>query len=498
MLRLLLKPKERRTLLLLGIVTIIGYFTYVQGFSNPAAFFWDENYHIASAQKYLSGIYFMEQHPPLGKLTIALGEVLLDRNATDTQFINTDYGTDPPEGFSFTGYRLFPVLFAWLTAPLLFLILWKLMLSDLAAALLSSLYLFDNALIVHLRGAMLEPALLFFAALTMLAFLLIVQGKNDRLFPHWSLLFGLALACVMTTKVVGLVLILLVPAVVWQLWPKRTQIQRFLIAGGLSFLITYVAVWQTHFALGRTVNPILPDQGYYQASEEYKAVLTAGKTASLRWFPVMLRDSLRFVSHYNSGVPRLDLSKPDENGSPWFLWPVGGRAINYRWETPDGGFYQYLYLQVNPVVWWTTTLGIIAAVGLLLASFVLPLREPLRHRPALVIFTGLYFSYMIAIARIGRVMYLYHYFLPLLFSFCVLALVVMELKRMGPYLLTEKLRIGALLCFAALVFSGYQFYRPFTYYEPISDGAFEKRVLLDVWELRCVNCPRESPFVRVP
>ena len=100
----------------LAFLAVLSYATIVSGFSRPQALFWDENYHIASAQKYLNGVFFMEPHPPLGKLLIAAGEGLLQRNDRNDQFIDTDYATNPPEGFDFTGYRLFPVLFAWLTA----------------------------------------------------------------------------------------------------------------------------------------------------------------------------------------------------------------------------------------------------------------------------------------------------------------------------------------------------------------------------------------------
>lgn len=489
-------PEVKRSHLLLFLVTAIGFCTYVQRYNEPAAFFWDENYHIASAQKYQHGIYFMEQHPPLGKLLIAAGEGLLNRNAVDNQFIGTDYGTDLPEGFSFAGYRLFPVLLAWLTAPLLFLIFWKLTKSDIAAALLSSFYLFDNALIVHLRGAMLEPALLFFSALTILAFLLLRDEKNIQRFGWYSVLFGISFGCVLTTKVVGLVMILLIPALLWLLWPAKDLIQRFLGIGALAFLVTYVGVWQLHFALGSTINPVLPDEGYYQASDQYKAVLTAGKSGSLRWFPLMLRDSLKFVSHYNNGVPRLDLCKEEENGSPWFLWPIGGRAINYRWETGDGGLYQYLYLQINPAVWWISFAGVIASLGLLLSSFVMDVKTPLRDRPMLLIFTGLYFAYMAAISQISRVMYLYHYFLPLLFSFCVLVLVLMEFRRIGKWTITTECRLGAFLGIALVIFASYEFYRPLSNYEPISDGAFAARNVVNLWELHCVNCAKTSSFVQ--
>ena len=116
--------------LFLGFVILLSYFTYFHRYWEPQAVFWDENYHIASAQKYLHGIYFMEQHPPLGKLLIALGEKMLHPNEKTDQFIGTDYGTDFAAGFSFAGYRFFSALLAWWTAPVMFLLFAMLRRSD--------------------------------------------------------------------------------------------------------------------------------------------------------------------------------------------------------------------------------------------------------------------------------------------------------------------------------------------------------------------------------
>jgi len=54
------------------IILAVSYFTYFKNYDYPPSVFWDENYHIASAQKYLTGVMFMEAHPPLGKLFVAL------------------------------------------------------------------------------------------------------------------------------------------------------------------------------------------------------------------------------------------------------------------------------------------------------------------------------------------------------------------------------------------------------------------------------------------
>src|SRR3989442_10135321 len=114
-------PFDRDTWLVLLLVTVAASLVYVVNFSFPAVPFWDERYYIVTAQKYLHGVYFIDLHPPLGKLLIALGERLFGRNAVTTHFLDVTYwATTVPPGFSFVGFRVFPVLLAWLTAPLLF------------------------------------------------------------------------------------------------------------------------------------------------------------------------------------------------------------------------------------------------------------------------------------------------------------------------------------------------------------------------------------------
>jgi hypothetical protein len=263
----------------------------------------------------------------------------------------------------------------------------------------------------------------------------------------------------------------------------------------VSFTIPYVAIWHTHFALGSTINSSLPDIGYYQASASYKKILRAHTNGSLLNFPIMIRDSWKFLSHYSKGAPKLDLCKTDENGSPFYFWPLGGRSINYRWETPDGYSYRYLYLQSNPVVWWASFAAVLVGAALLLCSVIAPPKNPLPHRFELTVFLGLYFAYMLAISRITRVMYLYHYFIPLFFSFIVLALVLMNLERIGKFSLTEERKSIGLLVLAALIFVSFQFYRPLTYYLPITDEQFQERSIFGPWELHCVKCPKISGLV---
>lgn len=477
----------------LAFVAAISFVTFVHGFPNPQALFWDENYHIASAQKYLNGVFFMEPHPPLGKMLIAAGELLLDRNADDAQFIGTDYATNPPPGFDFTGYRLFPVLLAWLTAPLLYGIFFVLTRNPLWSMLLSLLYPFDNAILVHSRSAMLDSSMLFFSAATVFAFLLLLREKRDARFLQYSALFGAAFACGLTTKAFTLLFILLVPVLWWTMLHDTKKLVRFTGAALAAFLIVFLGVWYAHFAIGGRVVAQLPDGGYYQSSDRAEAIIDAGQTANPLALPILLKDALAFVSHYEDGVPGLDLAKEDENGSPWFLWPVGARTINYRWETPDGFSYRYLYLVANPVVWGVSLLAVLLGAVLFLAPYVVRGAEKSPLHLELGTFLMLYAAFLAAVSRIERVMYLYHYILPLFFSMIIVGIAFASVRSINRWHVSDDRRTIGLLALSVAVFLGFQAYRPFTYYELMTDDQVTRRAIVKLWDLHCVNC--EAPHV---
>lgn len=480
-----------------GFVLLTSFFTYFYNYGSPQAVFWDEPYHIAAAQKYQNGVFFMEQHPPLGKLLIALGEVLVNANETDDQFIKSDYATGFDPSFSYVGYRFFPTLLGWLTAPLLFLIFFVLTRSSPLSALLSFLYIFDNAEIVHARSAMVDTPLTFFGILCILLFLLLDRNrkKDVHQFCILSFVLGASFGAAVMTKVVGLIFLLLFPALLYRFLPDWRRIVLFSALSVAGFSMIFITVWQTHFSLSSRIVPELSKNGFYEASDDYKNILTAKRNTSLRAFPIMVKDSINFIVTYNTFVPRLDLCKPDENGSPAYFWPFGARSINYRWEKTDDGRFRYLYLVSNPIAWLCGIVGILLAGFFLLSRVLLPQKEPLRHGFELLVFFTMYMGYMITISQLPRVMYLYHYFLPLLFSFILFCLVLENIQRVGPWKVQEGTKIIGMTIVGLLMFGAFQFYRPLSYYEPISNEAFTYRALLPLWELTCVECEKVSGLV---
>lgn len=472
-----------KRLALAGVV-IASSFTYLYGYAFPAAPFWDESYHIASAQKYLHGIFFMELHPPLGKLLIALGEWLLRPNRLTSWFVSGDYATTFPEGFSFAGYRLLPALCGGAAAPLLFAIAWRISRDAIAAACVAGLYVFDNALIVHLRGAMLEGPLMLFSALSVWLFFVLADTPERGRATMWKwTALGAAVALAIATKLLGLILLAL-PVGLAALGRGEWRRPRHAAAFAIAALVVYSAVWQAHFNLTRQINPLLPNAGYYQASDTYRRVLQSRGTATPSTFLPMLRDSLAYAQYVDRGKPPLDLCQPGENGSPFYMWPVGARSINYRWESDDGVHYRYLYLQVNPVVWGLALLGLLAAAALLIAAAVAPSRVALKRRGLLALFVATYLGYFVPFFWIHGVMYLYHYFIPLFLSFVLCALVLDELP--GSAARKRQAAVAA----AALVIGGFWFYKPLSYYEPLTDGQLQRRALVRLWDLQCATCPR--------
>ena len=475
-------PMVKRINWYLLTLLFIGFFTYFYNYAYPPKQFWDENYHIASAQKYIDRVMYMEPHPPLGKMLIALGEAILNPNPhiDKSSFDKTDYIKRFPKGMSYAGYRLFPTLFAWLNVVLFFLILKEFTKSDILAFFGSFLYLFDNAIIVHSRAAMLESIQLFFIFAAIYWF---VKKYPDRKSVKDYLILGVLSGFALAVKANSAILFLLF--VIWVVkdiftfgFTKEKIVQALGYFAGAAAI--FLAVFYLHFALGQKV----VDNRYYAASKEYKEILKRGETANIKNFLTMFKDNLKYMQNYQKGVPRLNLCKKGENGSLFIGWPLGIKAISYRWEK-HGSQVQYIYLQGNPVTWMIGLIAVILSVVLVVA--VLVFRLPVRDRRTfeyIAAFTFIYISYMIAVGQIPRVMYLYHYFIPLTISYILAVLLFYYL--FGDMLNTMIVKASMLFIAAAIVFAWW-FFSPFTYYKPLNTEEFNKRIWFDYWRLHAVR-----------
>ena len=198
---------------------------------------------------------FMETHPPLGKLFIALGEYLIHPNDKINQnellkFTQTDYIKDFPAGYSFAGVRFFSALFAWLSAIIFFYILYFVSKNPHTSLVFSSLYVFENALITHSRAAMLEGSHLFFILLAILYFVYLVQKLSKKTLLNYFVL-GILVGLAISIKATGAITAFLFPFLFIidnkekiKLWGKnKFPLIKKLIVKGLFFTIGSVAIF---------------------------------------------------------------------------------------------------------------------------------------------------------------------------------------------------------------------------------------------------------------
>ncbi len=481
--------------LLLGVIVFLGYFTFLHNYTEPSKSYWDESYHITAAQKYLNGVFFMEQHPPLGKLIIAAGEKMIGSNSDEVNsaLINGETTKDVEVELDLRGYRFFPSLLALITTILLFFIFLKTTKNEITAALLSFLFIFDTAIPVVSSAALLESPLLFFIALTILAFLHLLDCKkiNSEL-VLLSILFGTAIACATLTKLTGLFLILLLPILFFKNWSK---IKLNLVSIGvscISVLIFILAAWHVHFLLTKNVNSELSKDGFYNAKGYYREILEKDEPFPFKYYPYMILDNYIYAFEYNKGVPGLDLCKPVEAGSPWFYWPTGARPITFLSEKIDEETGRYMMFMPNPVVWWLGGISVFIALSYFICSFLFKIK--LKERFLIGTFLALYFGYLFGVSLIPRVMYLTHYLPPLIISFVLLALVLNELKQIGSIKINNDRKYLLILVIALTIFLSHQYFRPLTTLEPMTKPQVQRRAFLSLWELKCIDCEVKRPF----
>jgi dolichyl-phosphate-mannose-protein mannosyltransferase len=542
--------KEYGFILASFIILIISFFSFFFNYQNPNAPFWDENYHISSAEKYLQGTYFVELHPPLGKLFIALGEQIFQPNKEfdkKTDFVKKDYlqGDDfvmkdsngkVIRNLNFMGYRFFPSLFAFLSGYLFFLLLYLISKKTWLSAAFSSLFLFENAFVVHFRAAMLESTQIFFILLALIYF--VIEFEKNNLNWKKYLILGLLIGLPLSVKINSLVLILLFLALqvrnFFHLKSEQTTnilnfIKRLAVeitTFGLGIISVFVAVQSIHQIL-------TPNQSefnrYSNSQNEYadKMILdmlenkqTANPINALKttykWYV--------YQSQYTKGVPALDLTKADENGSYPTNWVVGNRTISYRWQKyvilknehntyfenkkavdsislekysslapEEKNKYviavQYLYLINNPANLLLSLIGLILAFSLIIAVLVFGLKIKNNYYFSLIlVFLGIYASYMFSVLTVNRVLYLYHYFVAYLLSFIISFLVFNYLQNDVEKVLGGKNKLVYLMSFlVVLVFVTFIYFAPFSYYLPLTKAEFDMRNWFNFWLMRNVG-----------
>ena len=479
------------------IVVCVGWLCFVQGRAEPHYLFWDENYHVTSAERYLQGVAHFEPHPPLALMLIAAGEKLSGTNqGIDKHVLVTKKqisGDELPKGFDFSGMRLMPALFAVFGGVAFYGLMLALFANPWQALLLSGLYLFENAFAVHFRAVHLDSFQICFCTAALWRFVVLWQRQAPLRAVDYAGVTALVALGIMVK--VNAVVLLLLPVLLYlrEAWARhRFDVLDFTRKSGtsvLSLLAVFYLVFLVHTALVRTLPDVATPAGKQDIdnmSPQYLEFLRNHGTLTPGLVVVVARDYFRFMDKDHLGVPKLNPANPGENGSHPLHWPFHDRNINYRWDSADGKT-SYVELIGNQLAWYSGTAAVF--FSLLLVSnrrlFGMKPACSMRTYGLIEAFTALYVAFMVMNLWLiqQRVMYLYHYFIGLILSYVLLALVwryVCEVKpRFGRW------RTRILAGFMTACFVSYMFFLPLNNHWPLTKAQCERR---NIWISHLLDC----------
>ncbi|XP_044716398.1 dolichyl-phosphate-mannose-protein mannosyltransferase domain-containing protein [Hirsutella rhossiliensis] len=248
-------------------VTVLAAIVRIFRIYQPSSVVFDEVHFGGFASKYIKGRFFMDVHPPLAKMLIALTGWLA---GFDGNFDFKDIGKDYLEpGVPYVAMRLFPAFCGIALAPFMFLTLKTVGCRTMTAAMGACLIIFENGLLTQARLILLDSPLVGATALTVLAFSCFTnqheQGPAKAFQPAWW--FWL----VMTGLGLGVTLWVLLGDnrnVTLRLWAKHIAARAFcLIVIPITF---YMAMFAIHF-----VCLVNPGDGDGFMSSEFQATLNS-------------------------------------------------------------------------------------------------------------------------------------------------------------------------------------------------------------------------------
>ncbi|KAJ4259590.1 Dolichyl-phosphate-mannose--protein mannosyltransferase 1 [Fusarium torreyae] len=267
---------------LMVVATIVRVYRIYQ----PTSVVFDEVHFGGFATKYIKGKFFMDVHPPLAKMLIALTGWLAGFDGSfDFKEIGKDY-LEP--GVPYVAMRMFPAICGILLIPCMFFTLKAVGCRTMTATMGAGLIIFENGLLTQARLILLDSPLVAATAFTVLAFSCFTNqhelgpAKAFQLsWWFWLVLTGLGLGITVSIKWVGLFTIAWVGALtVLQLWVllgdnKNVSMRLFmkhfmarvfcLIMIPLTF---YMAMFAIHFVCLQN-----PGDGDGFMSSEFQATL---------------------------------------------------------------------------------------------------------------------------------------------------------------------------------------------------------------------------------
>jgi len=449
----------------LWVLTLIALLTRLWQLGAPHAVVFDEVYFRQFAANYLSGRFFFDIHPPFVKLVFAgIGSAF---HLSPDQIASGD-----PGGLIL---RVLPALAGAALVPLTYIIIRQLGLGRRIATFGALLILCDNALLVESRFVLMDSLLLLTGMGALSGFLRQRKIKSNWRWV-WVVGTSLLVGMLVTTKWTGLAMALLI-GIAWVADGviQKTDWRRLAGEGILAACIIaaiYVGSFVVHFGL-------LTKSGEGDAfmSEKFQSTLI-GNPRYDKNVHMSLWDK---IVEYNEEMYTAQSSLEGVThpyASRWYSWPFEARSVYYwQGETLKDGRQGNIYLLGNPVVWWLSFVGVVAA---LLVWLTKPVWLDGRRKLVAFLLTG-YALNFVPFTFITRPMFLYHYLFALIFSIlatCVMLSVLFDWQR-RKYGKKAVTRTYWALVVAVLI--GFLYFVPLSYGWPLTPSDLQQHMWLPGW-----------------
>ena len=400
----------RSMLLVSACAVALGVFARLYRLGFPPNILWDERYFPVMANKYLHGVYQFDLHPPFGKFIIALGIFVLDNEPL--------------------GWRIMPTLFGLALLPLVAVLGWYCLKDKVGALLLVAFFSVETIFIVYSRIGVMDIFLVFFVLAT---FLVALRAESNRQVIISSVLLGLAIAIKWAAFPVA------VP-VGYVLW-RRGLLRPFL--GGLWIsAVVYVVIVYVGALISVTANPV----------------------AAWVWV----------WDWHVKAATKISASIPHGWGSPWWSWPIMLRPIRFFYGVNGDGDIQVVEAIGNPLIWWTSTLAVLAGIIEIVRKAVG--RKLSADDPIIPIVLG--YTTLLAPWTPGtRIPYIYNY-LPI-YPFAILALTYWLCRLWNSRQWGRWVVVAFTVCALALGV----YFLPLAVALPTSEADLMNRVWTDYWFL---------------
>ena len=191
------------------VFTALAIFTRMYRIGACATVTWDEAHFGKFGSYYLRHEFYHDVHPPLGKMLVGLSGYLAGYNGS----WDFPSGQDYPDYIDFVKMRMFNAAFSAMCVPFAYFTAKAIGYSLPSVWLFTIMVLFENSYATLGRFILLDSMLLFFTVTSMFSFVMYHnQRKNPfgRKWWKWMLITGLNLGCVISVKMVGLFMIMVV------------------------------------------------------------------------------------------------------------------------------------------------------------------------------------------------------------------------------------------------------------------------------------------------